>query len=67
MLGFPPAINQQEKVNGCCKEQQSKRLSRCLGGLNKLRRIENEETRSGCGDQFVKNRAADKKDEEGGQ
>ena len=49
------------------KNSNPKRLSRCLGGSNKLRRIENEETRSGCGDQFVKNRAPDKKDEEGGQ
>jgi hypothetical protein len=67
MLGFPPAVNQQEKVNGCYKEQQSKRLSRCLGGLNKLRRIENEETRSRYGDQIVKHSARDKKDEQGGQ
>jgi hypothetical protein len=37
------------------------------GGLNKLRGIENEETRNGYSDQFVKNSARDKKDEDGGQ
>jgi hypothetical protein len=36
-------------------------------GLNKLRGIENEETRSGYSDHFVKNSARDKKDEDGGQ